>query len=275
MAEIKWVKLTTDMFDNRKIKHIRKMPEGNNIVLIWVMLLTMAGRCNAAGMIYLTENIPYTTKMLADELGFDESVVVIALNALEHFGMICRDEGQLSIPGWEEHQNVDGMEHVREQNRIRKRQERERKKLEIRDIQTDVTDDGHNVSRDCHATDIEEDKENNIVSNDTIRRTEVQRVVDAWNTLPVVSRVTKLVPDSQRFKWLKARIRDYGIDEVLRAIDNVRNSPFLLGESKNGWTITFDWFVRPNNFPKVLDGNYLKNSPGTINFVNDGGKKWQ
>lgn len=87
-----------------------------------------------------------------------------------------------------------------------------------------------------------------IVSNDTIRRTEVQRVVDAWNTLPVVSRVTKLVPDSQRFKWLKARIRDYGIDEVLRAIDNVRNSPFLLGESKNGWTITFDWFVRPNNF---------------------------
>ena len=114
-----------------------------------------------------------------------------------------------------------------------------------------------------------------IVSNDTIRRTEVQRVVDAWNTLPVVSRVTKLVPDSQRFKWLKARIRDYGIDEVLRAIDNVRNSPFLLGESKNGWTITFDWFVRPNNFPKVLDGNYLKNSPDITVVNDDGGKKWQ
>ena len=68
MAEIKWVKLTTDMFDNRKIKHLRRLPEGNNIVLLWVMLLTMAGRCNAGGMIFLTENIPYTSKMLADEL---------------------------------------------------------------------------------------------------------------------------------------------------------------------------------------------------------------
>ena len=58
MAEVKWVKLTTDMFDNRKIKYLRKLPEGNNIVLIWVMLLTMAGRCNSGGMIFITENIP-------------------------------------------------------------------------------------------------------------------------------------------------------------------------------------------------------------------------
>ena len=83
MAEVKWVKLTTDMFDNRKIKHLRRLPEGNNIVLIWVMLLTMAGRCNSGGMIFLTENIPYTPKMLADELDFEEATVTLALKALE------------------------------------------------------------------------------------------------------------------------------------------------------------------------------------------------
>ena len=77
MAEVKWVKLTTDMFDNRKVKHLRKLPDGNNIVLIWVMLLTMAGRCNSGGMIFLTENIPYTPKMLADELDFEENTVII------------------------------------------------------------------------------------------------------------------------------------------------------------------------------------------------------
>ena len=87
MAEIKWIKITTDMFDNRKIKHLRKLPEGNNIVLIWVMLLTMAGRCNAGGMIFLTENIPYTPKMLADELGFEENTVKLALQFLEQFNM--------------------------------------------------------------------------------------------------------------------------------------------------------------------------------------------
>jgi hypothetical protein len=55
---------------------------------------------------------------------------------------------------------------------------------------------------------------------------------------------------------LKARIREYGIDEVVRAIRNVSESTFLKGGSKSGWTITFDWFVKPNNFPKVLEGNY-------------------
>lgn len=97
MADVKWVKITTDMFDNRKIKHIRKLPEGNNIILIWVMLLSLAGKCNASGMIFLTENIPYTEKMLGDELGFEESVIKVALTALESFGMICRDGDQLFI----------------------------------------------------------------------------------------------------------------------------------------------------------------------------------
>lgn len=264
MADIKWVKLTTDMFDNRKIKHIRKLPEGNNIVLIWVMLLTMAGRCNAAGMIYLTANIPYTTKMLADELGFDESVITVALSALEHFGMISRDEGQLSIPGWEEHQNVEGMERVREQNRLRKREERERKKLAINDTKATVTYDSHSMSRDSHATDIdidiEEDKENNIVSNDTIRRTEVQRVVAAWNQIGV-NPVSRMTASASRYKMIAARIKEYGIDDVLQAVEKIKGSTFLRGENKSGWMITFDWFAKPNNFLKVLEGQYDDKQP--------------
>ena len=121
MAEVKWVKLTTDMFDNRKIKHLRRLPEGNNIVLIWVMLLTMAGRCNSGGMIFLTENIPYTPKMLADELDFEESTVILALQALEQLNMIVTDNGFFTIAGWEEYQNIEGMEKLREQNRLRQK----------------------------------------------------------------------------------------------------------------------------------------------------------
>lgn len=131
MADIKWIKLTTDMFDNRKIKHLRKLPEGNNIVLIWVMLLTMAGRCNSGGLIFLTENIPYTPKMLADELGFEENTVQLALKALEQFNMIVTEEGFFTIAGWEEYQNIEGMDKIREQNRIRKQKQRERTKQKL------------------------------------------------------------------------------------------------------------------------------------------------
>ena len=128
MTKVSWIRLEIDMFDNKKIRHIRKLPEGNNIVLIWMMLLTMAGRCNSNGIIFLTENIPYTNKMLADELDFDESVIELALTILEKFGMITRDGTMLSIPGWEEHQNIDGLEKIREQTRKRVAEHRKRQK---------------------------------------------------------------------------------------------------------------------------------------------------
>ena len=146
--EVKWIKITTNMFDNRKIRHLRRLPDGNSIVLIWVMLLTMAGRCNAGGMIFLTENIPYTPKMLADELDFEENTVALALGALENLGMISQDP--LSIANWEEYQSTDKLEQIREQNRLRKQKQRALEAAS-RDSHVTVTQE---VTQ-CHATDID------------------------------------------------------------------------------------------------------------------------
>ena len=153
MADVKWIKITTDMFDNRKIRHLRRLPDGNNIVLIWVMLLTMAGRCNSGGMIFLTENIPYTPKMLADELDFEENTVRLALDALEQLNMIVTNSGFFSIAGWDEYQNIEGMEKIREQNRLRQAKFKAKQKL----LPDNVTD---NVTiTQGNATDKEEDKD--------------------------------------------------------------------------------------------------------------------
>lgn len=256
MASVKWVKITTDMFDNRKIKHIRKLPEGNNIVLIWVMLLSLAGRCNASGMIFLTENIPYTDKMLADELGFDESVIHVALKALEKFGMISMNENDiLTVCNWDEYQNVEGLDKIREQNRLRKQKQRERERLEL---------ECHVKSRDRHATDIEEEIEEDkeyilLDSKESNCRTEARRCVEAWNSLAEygIKPVSKIRSDSKRGEMLNARIKQYGVDDVLRAIEKIKGSSFLQGKTKTGvrW-FDFEWFVRPNNFPKVLEGKY-------------------
>ena len=156
MAEVKWVKIMTDMFDNRKIKHLRHLPEGNNIVLIWVMLLTMAGRCNAGGMIFLTENIPYTPKMLADELGFEENTVRMALKALEEFNMITTDHAHFAIAGWNEYQNIEGMDKIREQNRLRKAAQRARAKQQAL---PPASCDSHVTVTQSHAADIDIDKD--------------------------------------------------------------------------------------------------------------------
>ena len=106
---------------------------------------------------------------------------------------------------------------------------------------------------------VKESKVNNTipVSKDTVCRTDVQRVVDAWNAIPGVIQISRISVESNRYKLLLGRIRKYGIDDVLKAVDSIADSKFLLGGNKKSWMIDFEWFVKPNNFPKVLEGKYL------------------
>lgn len=92
-----------------------------------------------------------------------------------------------------------------------------------------------------------------------ITKEEVQRMLDEWNTLEEfgVAPVKRMQPNSKRCNALKARIRQNGTEDIMEAIENIRHSSFLLGQNKNNWMITFDWFVMPSNFEKVFDGNYL------------------
>ena len=165
MADVEWIKITTDMFDNRKIKYLRTLPEGNNIVLIWVMLLTMAGRCNSGGMIFLTENIPYTTKILADEIGFDENIVKVAIAALEKLNMVTTNSGCLLIPGWEEYQNAKGLEKIREQTKLRVQKYREKQKAI-----TDCNVTSNVTVTQCNATEEEKELEEDIDKKENTKR---------------------------------------------------------------------------------------------------------
>ena len=255
-SDVKWIKITTDMFDNRKIKHLRRLPDGNNIVLIWVMLLTMAGRCNAGGMIFLTENIAYTPKMLADELGFEENTVRLALEALEQFNMVVTDTACLRIAGWEEYQNVDRLAEIREYNRLAQQKSREKRKL------LQAVNDMSMTSQSCHDTDKEKEidiairnKKEKDMTAEPVKPADVQRIIDSWNSLGL-NKVKAINPDTSRYAMLRKRLKDYGVDTIVEGVDKIRNSSFLQGHNNKGWTVTFDWFIKPDNFQKVIDGNY-------------------
>lgn len=125
MAEIKWIKITVNMFDDEKIKYIRTLPSGNDMVLFWVMLLTKAGKCNSNGYIFLTENIPYTPEILANEFDFELNTVKLALEVFQKLNMI-EIEKTILIQNWGKHQNIEGMDKIREQNRIRAKEYRKR-----------------------------------------------------------------------------------------------------------------------------------------------------
>lgn len=61
---------------------------------------------------------------------------------------------------------------------------------------------------------------------------------------------------TQRAEWLKARRREYGDAAIEEMFSKAAMSSFLNGNNRRGWTATFDWLIRPNNFPKVWEGNY-------------------
>lgn len=129
MGEVQWVKLYIEMFDKPKINKLRRLPAGNDILLFWVMLIAQAGKCNAGGMIYITERVPFSKEDLADEFGFEISTIELALKAFVEFGMIdLYDDGFISVCNWEEYQNIEGMEKIREQNRLRQKKYYDRKK---------------------------------------------------------------------------------------------------------------------------------------------------
>lgn len=84
---------------------------------------------------------------------------------------------------------------------------------------------------------------------------DVKRVLEAWNSSDL-PRVVKVSPGTKRYRLIVARIKEYGIDQVLKAIGLANDSTFC----KNSTFFDLEWFVKPNNFPKVLEGKY--NKPG-------------
>lgn len=131
MADVKWIKLNTNMLDNRKIKRIRRLPDGNNIVLFWVFLLTKAGESNHRGGLFFLEDMPYTVDDLAEEFDFSHDFVKFALKMLEKLDMIEIYDEIIYIKNWEKYQNIEGMERARKLNAERNKRYRKRKKQEL------------------------------------------------------------------------------------------------------------------------------------------------
>ena len=129
MADIKWVKLDVGLFDNRKIKQIRTLPEGDSMVVIWLQLICLAGNTNDGGLIYLTKEVPYTDQMLATAFGEPVATIQMALHTFEMFGMLEVVNDIICLTNWEKYQAVEGMEKIREQTRKRVENYRQRQKL--------------------------------------------------------------------------------------------------------------------------------------------------
>lgn len=160
MSDIKWIKIDTGLFNNRKIKVIERMNNGDALIIIWLKMLILAAEVNDGGYLYFTDNVPYDADLLATQFDRPAELITEALNTFVKYDMLEKEPIEndkigfsdiYRIANWEKYQNIDGMERIREQNRLRKQRERDRKR--------DVDNDGHVTERDSHVTDKDKEKD--------------------------------------------------------------------------------------------------------------------
>lgn len=256
MAGISWIKLSVNIFDNEKIKLIKSMPEGDAIILIWIQLLCLAGKTNDNGAVYIGQHMNYTDEMISTICNQPLNTVRIALKAFEQFEMInLGEDGLISISNWEKHQNIEGMEKVRAQTRKRVAKYRaKQKELESSNVNVTLRNapDKNRIDKNKNRLDIDKNTNNNHVDDEDFKT----QIISAWNSLDKnIPRIQTLNANTQRYNMLKARINEHGLDTVIKAIKSIDQSKFLKGYVSD-FRITIDWFIKPNNFIKVLEGNY-------------------
>ncbi len=131
MGEVKWIKLTTDIFDDEKILMIEALPSADTIIVIWFKLLAFAGKSNNNGVFMMSNRIPYTEEMLAAIFRRDSNTVKLALKTFEQFGMIEIVDNVITIPNWDKHQSLDAYEKKKERDRRLQAERRARQKALI------------------------------------------------------------------------------------------------------------------------------------------------
>lgn len=255
MSEITWIKLKTEMFSDDKIRLIESLPEADAIILIWIKLLAQAGKTNANGYIFLNEQVPFTEEMLATIFNRPLNTVRSALETLQQFRMInIDDKGFILIENWEKHQNVEGMEKIREQWRIRKQRQRENQKLlnssknssddEVTGQSQDITQQNKNKSKN---------KEN------------IYTVFDFWNELQIIQH-RKLTDKTE--KKINSCLNDYSVEEINTAIKNyhtiLESSDYYFNYR---WTLA-EFLQR--GLEKFLDFETARNNYRTTKVSNNG-----
>lgn len=127
MADVKWIKITTDIFDDEKILLIESLPDSYAIITVWFKLLCLAGKQNNSG-VFMMGQIAYTDKMLATIFRMKEATVTMALQTFEQFCMIEIIDGVITIPNWGKHQNLEQIEARKEYQREYQREYRKKQK---------------------------------------------------------------------------------------------------------------------------------------------------
>lgn len=265
MAEVKWIKITTDIFDDEKILLIESLPDSYAIITVWFKLLCLAGKQNNSG-VFMMGQIAYTDNMLATIFRMKESTVTMALQTFKQFGMVEIVDGVITIPNWNKHQSLDAYEKKKERDRLYQAERRAAQKALIEQ------------SSDSNAT-----QSSYVAVSDKEKEKEVDREEDKKSKRETTTTLfNRLLPEYQFSDALQAKLAEWiaykqerrepykeqGMKALLRQIENnaltygdAAVCSLIEDSMSNGWKgIIFDRLKNPNtrtNYQKQTKADEL------------------
>lgn len=251
-SNVKWIKMMVGMFDGMSFKKIKRAKIGgesfrDKLTAVWFELMDFAGKCNHEGAFISPSEIPFTDLAdIATMIDRDEEELKLCMAFFINEGMVTVIDDVYSLSNWSEYQNQEGLDKIREQNRLRKRRQRENQKL-----LADMSRDSHGTITPSHATEEDIEKEEEIERE----KIDYKGIVNTFNSVCVSFPSVKVISDARK-KAIKARLKNYSIDDFKTLFEKAEASSFLKGKNSNNWSATFDWLIKDANMAKVLDGNY-------------------
>lgn len=157
---MEWIKLSTGIFQDEKIRMLNMYKNTDELVCIWLKILCLAGRTDNGGVFVMETGVPYTADHLAVLFEKKKTVIRDALNIFVTLGMVEIVDGIVTLPNWEKHQQTDKYEQYKQRHRDRQKSYRERQRDITRDVTRDVTVTG--AKRHCDAVDKDKEEDKDI-----------------------------------------------------------------------------------------------------------------
>lgn len=231
-----WIKMHRKMLDNPIVC------KSSDHLSVWVYLLLNAAHeeypalFQGEKIILKPGQLITGRKAIADFLGINESKVKRILTDFESDQQIDRQRSNknslISLINWNKYQSSD------QQN-----DQQMTSKRPADDQQVTTNKKIKNIKKD------------NKVDNYSLRQTEVSQIIEAWNELHLRP-VKRIIQSSKRYQMLMDRLEENGVDDILQAIQKIRDSSYLQGIGENSRKIDLEWFLNPDNFARVLEGYY-------------------
>lgn len=118
MAQVGWIKLSTDIFSNRKIKILLKEREGDTYLRIWIQILTIAGECNRDGGLYISDKTPFKIKDFTNIIGKSNKTLTKSLQKFVDLGMLILKDDTYFVKNWSKYQSADKLRKLNNSSKV-------------------------------------------------------------------------------------------------------------------------------------------------------------